>query len=470
MSIESLRRDIKALAQSSEKISKRLRRVEVLSRLSSVDTAETFIELDDTPNEYNGYAGWVPFVNGAETGLEFGPVGGACVAFVCGSPGWRATGGSPSRTLVHETAFQLSAGGDDRGEYAIDLQQVRFNDNDVAGGNFSSILGAEENEIIDNDGFSSEYSGILGSWNTIEDGYECYIVGTSNTIDGSAFPSSYQVNVVGSSMYDQYSNYVFLAGYNHNTENAFGCFALGEANEIEQKAASDNPTYSGATGILNDLEGDCYLVNVHGEENSAYGIGTVGNVTLWSEIHGFESYLCHVITNYAFGQGVRSYRPTGDGYYDGRIVFSGDYPNQWPAGSIPPLGTGAASTSGYNQDSWFSQNDFITDWPVAWTTSRFEFPIIQDSAWGFLAYINGVDQGLNNTYLWKIEGYVENNGGVMNIRLQTVTNLYRGVATKEWRISTTADRVIFQYRDTAGPDTTDVNIQFKMLTTECGYD
>ena len=38
--------------------------------------------------------------------------------------GWQINAGTESRYMKHSTAFQLSSGGDTRGAYAIDLQQV----------------------------------------------------------------------------------------------------------------------------------------------------------------------------------------------------------------------------------------------------------------------------------------------------------------------------------------------------------
>lgn len=385
--------------------------------------------------------------------------------------GWEIQEGAEYRYMKHSTAFQLSDGGNDRGSYAIDLQQSRFNDDDVAAGNFSAILAGEENEIIDPGGFDSEYSVIIGPFNTIDTGYECYVFGGSNTIDGGAF-GSYQVSAFGSSMYDQYSNYLFLAGYNHDSINAFGCFALGEANDLIENV-NDNPTYSGAIGVLNQMEGDVYISFMGGEENDLFGTGSpADNIALWDFLWGFRSYIGNVDTNIMLGQGGRSYEATHTGLLDGRIVWSGDYPREWPAGSVPPEGTGSSSPSGFNQLSWFSQNDKITDWTSSFVTSRFEFPIIQDSIWYFEAKIAGIELGAGNSYSWKIEGVVENDGGTTTILTSTVTNIYRDVATKEWQAAAddANDRLIFQYRDTAGADSTDCNIQFSMHTVEVGFD
>jgi hypothetical protein len=114
----------------------------------------------------------------------------------------------------------------------------------------------------------------------------------------------------------------------------------------------------------------------------------------------------------------------------------------------------------------------ITAWAATFTTSRFEFPIIEDSIWLFEAWIAGTELGCANSFAWKIEGVVENDGGTTTILAQTVTNIYRDVATKEWQAAAddVNDRLIFQFRDTAGPSSDDCNIQFTMRATEVGWE
>jgi hypothetical protein len=382
--------------------------------------------------------------------------------------GWRITAGTTSRTLQHSTAFQLDTGGNSRGTAAIDLQYTRSNANEVAAGDRGGIYGGEDNRITDSDGFSSEYTTIHGSTNYLDDAFDCHVIGNGNTIVNDG----YQVNIIGESIDDDGSTYIFASGLSHTTDTAYGCFVFGESNDVKQGAASDRPEYSGTFGLFSHLEGDVWNCFSFGYEVDFWGDGTPGERAIYSAIFGFENFVGNVQTNYIFGQGVRSYQSSYDGHLNGRIAFSGDYPNHWPAGSTPPAGTGGSTSSGYNQDSWFSQNDLITDWASAWTTARFEFPIISDQIWYFIAYIAGIEQGAANSYAWKIEGVVENDGGTTSILTSTVTNVYRDVATKEWQViaDDTNDRLVFQYRDTAGADATDCNIQFSMFTSEVGFD
>ena len=100
------------------------------------------------------------------------------------------------------------------------------------------------------------------------------------------------------------------------------------------------------------------------------------------------------------------------------------------------------------------------------------FPILEDSIWSFHAEIAGTELGCANSYAWKIEGVIENDGGVTTLLTSTVTNIYRDVVTKEWQVvaDNPNDRLVFQFRDTNGPDSTRCNIQFSMHTVEVGHE
>ena len=167
-----------------------------------------------------------------------------------------------------------------------------------------------------------------------------------------------------------------------------------------------------------------------------------------------------------FGRSLTSYLPAGlvGGFYNGRIVINGDGPQEFS--------TNTPSGTGFNQNSWFNQDTAINTWPTAWTSSRFQFPIIEDSIWGFTARIMGTELGCANTYDWLIEGAVKNDGGTTTMVWSTVTNNYRDVATKDWQVvaDDPNDRLVFQFRDTNGPDATRCNIQFSMHTVEVGYE
>lgn len=452
--------DTRFILQTLEGMSKRIRFLETLPRPTS-SVVDTFLELADTPSVYAGHGGFAVFVNPAEDGLRFDPVGGACVAFVCGPVGWRATGGTIPRTLVHETAFQLSADGDDRGAYAIDLQQVRFKDADVAGAEFSAILGNEENEI----GVDADWSTITGSYNAILDSSAgCHHVGQfSDVHDGS-----YSVHCTGEVHDIDAASWAFFSGYGHGTSitggaslSCVGVFSFIEQNEFIGTLAGDYPTYTGSFGLSLVQRGDVWYGFQFGEDCEIYGL-TGGNMINMQ--YGYNHYSEEAFNVFQFGYATKSVQAPGVDFYDGRIVWSGEWPNASPS-------DGTGWPGGYNQDSLFSQNDNITTWNVAWTTSRFEFPIIQESVWGFTAYIIGTERFAANIYSWKIEGLIKNAGGVTTLIWSVVTNNFRDVVTKEWQViaDNPNDRLVFQFRDTAGPDATICNIQLMLLTVEVGY-
>jgi hypothetical protein len=387
---------------------------------------------------------------------------GGCVTHTCGDTGWTASGGTTPRALVSDRAFQLATGGNARGAHAVDLQQLRFAAADVAAGERSMILMNEENRIHPN----SEYTVIVGPYNgTYSFGGVEPVYNTAIGLSIDMLGDTAICVLLGSSHDITHETYSQYMGYNHDANTSFGIFCYGEANDVLVNAV-DYPTYTSVGGVLNTTEGDVWEFIQFGESNYILGDEpTVGGIA-WNGIQlGYGCRIQNVSTTYQIGVNCWSVIPAGAGivdYYDTRFVFSGNSANDYPPITNP---------GGYNQGSWFSQSDFITTWNVAWTTARFEYPITIDMIWYFEAYITGTEQNAANSYAWKIEGVVENDGGTTSILTSTVTNVYRDVATKEWQViaDDANDRLVFQYRDTAGPDTTDCNIQLSMHTVEVGY-
>jgi len=256
-------------------------------------------------------------------------------------------------------------------------------------------------------------------------------------------------------------DFIYQFGLNHDADTGFGIFQALEGNQTIT-AGIDYPVYCAQIGILNEMEGDIFDCFQFGESNYMTNAG--GSELNWNSAQfGYANYHNNAYCVYSFGRNTDSYLPSNSGYYNGRIILNGDAQQDFPSGS---------EQYGFNQASWFSQNMKVTTWETTWTTGRFEFPIISDSIWYFRAYIAGIEQGAANSYAWSIEGVVENDGGTTSILTSTVTNVYRDVTTKEWQVvaDDTNDRLAFQYRDTAGQDTTDCNIQFSMHTVEVGWD
>jgi hypothetical protein len=388
---------------------------------------------------------------------------GGCVTHTCGATGWRASGGTAPREIVHETAFQLEVDGNARGTYAVDLQQLRFAATDVAAGDYSAIYTNEENRIHPD----SSYMVIVGTYNrTIlagswEPNYNT-IIGWSNYLYGDTYVSTF----LGGAHTPTHAAFSQFMGYNNDTGGSsgvcFGVIMMGEANDMWDNAV-DYPTYTLTGGVLNRTEGDVWLYFQWGEGNYILGDEpTVGGLAWVGFQFGYANHIENVEHNYQIGDRCWSQIPSGSmsDYYDLRFTFGSG------ANDYPPI----VNPGGYNQNSWFTRSDRITTWAVAWTSS-FEFPIVIDSIWYFLAYITGTEQDCANSFAWKIEGVVENDGGTTTILTSTVTNIYRDVATKEWQViaDNVNDRLVFQFRDTAGPDTDDCNIQMALYTVEVGY-
>jgi hypothetical protein len=468
--VQLIRSEIKTISKALEGMSKRLRKVEVLSRLSASSDTNTFLQLLDVDEDtYDNKAGLFVKVNVDETGLVFGPAGSACVTFICGSPGWRGYGGNPVRTLVHEEAFQLDADGSPRGDYAVDLQQIRSNDNEVAGALGSIILGGEDNRIDP----TSEYSFVQGAFSWIYDSggvpYASGIFGVGSFISGS---NTYAAFAFGDSHNIDDGTEVFFFGSGNRTRpmtfssGGFGVAAFFELNDFQATANSREPTYCSIIGISNDIVGDVYNCYIFGEQNRIDEGNTGPGNQAWVNMQiGYGTFLKNTLCNFAFGRNVKSVTPVGTNYNYGRIVWNGDGPGSTPSDGLPGLG------SGHNQDSLFAESEMILSWPAAFTTSRFIFPIPVDAVWFFEAYIAGTEQNCANSYAWKIEGVIENAAGTTTLLVSTVTNVYRDVVTKEWQViaDDATDTLKFQYRDTVGPDATDCNIQFLMHTSEVGF-
>lgn len=405
---------------------------------------------------------------GASVVAEDDPGGGATKVTILGDDfcrviplpiGWEIKAGGTYRYLKHSSAFQLTDEGDDRGVDAIDLQMEQFNATYVAAADTSAILTNEQNKIE----ADCTYSVIIGQWNEILDNSgNNYIIGFSNEI----LNNSGAVCILGHAMDVDEGSYGTLLGYNHEIDDALGFTIWGEQNE-QLENVNDYPTYCTQGGILNIAIGNVFGCYQFGEDNKMFSLGSVGAEIVWtSGQFGFRHYAQNVSTNWQFGQSTKSYIPDADAsldMYDGRIVHSGDYSNDHPS-------DGTGEVGGFNQDSWFSQNDIINTWNVAWTTMRFQFPIIQDSIWTFLIYVSATEKGCVNSHSFKIEGCIENDGGVTTMLASTVTNIYRDVVTKECQaIADNAnDRLAIQFRDTGGPDATWTNIQISMFTVEVG--
>ena len=210
------------------------------------------------------------------------------------------------------------------------------------------------------------------------------------------------------------------------------------------------------------MTGETFNAFQFGEAHIMDGGDASATNDIWNALQvGYDFRFKNVYNNYAFGYSGESRNPTpGTGYYDGRILLANGV---FTSGPLSPF------VHGYNQDSIFFKGYIISSWPAGFTTA-WQFPIISDSIWYFEIFIAGTETGCANSFAWKIEGVVENDGGTTTILVQTVTDVYRDVVTREWQAAAddANDRLLIQYRDTAGPAATPTNIMMRMHTVEVG--
>ena len=396
-----------------------------------------------------------------ETQVAYALSGGPCVTFVCGATGWRGTGGVIPRTLVHEVAFQLDTGGNARGAYAVDLQQDRNNATEIAGGDYSFIHGQDNR--IDPGG---DYSFAAGWSNELGAGaWMCYAMGGWNDIDIAAtYPGGqYLVYLFGESHDIDEGNYVFFGGSNIDViDEAFGAYSFGENNTFEAIATSDYPTYTGSFAAIGCLQkGDVWSSLQVGEDNTIDN--TVSAADQWIFQFGFDHFARHIKGALQIGQETCAYDPDQSEYYDSSFLI----------GNGSNDGFATVPWQGMNQGRILSQAGWISTWNVAWTT-EWEFPIRPDMVHYFETMVVGTESGAVNSYAWKVDGVVENDGGTTSILAGsvTVTNIYRDVATKEIQVvaDDPNDRLLFQFRDTGGPDATACNLQIMFRMVEVGND
>lgn len=413
-----------------------------------------------------------------ETLISYYTSTGPCVTFVCGATGWRGTGGTIPRTLVHETAFQLDTGGNARGAYSVDLQYSRVNADEVCKGSYSinqgyrnqvehdlSAVFGDWHELTADAVYIPEYNFVQGDAHRMgKYAYCCVAMGIGNDVDPTATYTGgqYLVYLLGESHDVHEGNYIFVFGSDNDVnDEAFGAYSFGENNDFTATGISDYPTYTGSYAAINcEQKGDVWCSLQAGEQNDIFETGS--GSTLYIGQFGYQQYCEHVIGGMQVGRQTCLYDPDEGNYWDGTFLISNGVND----------GFASAPFQGMNQGGHTSQAGGITTWNVAWTT-EWEFPIRQDIVTYFKAVIVGTESGAANSYCWILEGVIENDGGTTTILASTATNnYYRDVATKEWQVvaDDANDRLAFQFRDTAGPDATACNLQILMHFVQVGND
>lgn len=106
------------------------------------------------------------------------------------------------------------------------------------------------------------------------------------------------------------------------------------------------------------------------------------------------------------------------------------------------------SVYGDAQASWHTQSSTmaITD---SWN-DLFSFDVPTDTTWTFLALITGIRQGATESFSYKVEGCIENDGGTVSLLASTVTTIYEDDAS--YALQAVADdssnELEFQLQDT----------------------
>lgn len=164
-------------------------------------------------------------------------------------------------------SFQTDDEGDCRGDYAIDLQMSRTNDNQVAQGNYSVISGGQNNRA------ATDYSVIGGGENNIiDDGATMYSViagGKDNRIlsDFSVIGGG-ENNLIG----DLYHHSVIAGGQDNSVLSNYSVIGGGEGNLVDED--SSHSVITG--GYQNKITGDTadFSVISGGYMNQTEGINT----------------------------------------------------------------------------------------------------------------------------------------------------------------------------------------------------
>jgi hypothetical protein len=199
------------------------------------------------------------------------------------------------------------AGGDARGEYAIDLQTRRALSNQVASAIGSSILGGQSNKLNSSGTNSNNSVIVAGNLNTIQGNNKSNTfigAGSSNIIDGSASV------IVGGNLNTSFANSTFIGGGDSNTANGTLSIIVGGSNNQSNAnyttvVGGQSNTASASHGTVSGGQSNVASTNTHatvvgGQSNTASGAhsvaGGISNVASGTRSTAFGN------TNTASGQ------------------------------------------------------------------------------------------------------------------------------------------------------------------------
>ena len=220
---------------------------------------------------------------------------------------------SPSGTgaLVAQAPDGTVAGGNARGDNAVDLQTARSAADQVARRPYSGILSGRNNGIFQNAGNYSVISG--GNTNSI-------IFGDGNTISGG------QSNIINSTGFTSYN--AIVGGYS-NVANGGGIVVGGENNTGGGLGSTVFGRLNTSGGQYNSIFG--YAQNLSGNHSFAAGVNNISGAsnTAMISYHGYAYLLGQ------FVQGTQWAGGTYEGTFQSSVVL---------ATSNPTLTSGATAT------------------------------------------------------------------------------------------------------------------------------
>lgn len=321
--------------------------------------------------------------------------------------------------------WALGTGGDDRGTYAIDLQQSRTDESQVASGNYS-FLGGGINNIV-----SGEYDVLLGGeqneasggWSTMSGGYRNQATGDGAVVGGGKFNiASGAVSVIGGG----YANYVsgqssIVAGGHSNQ--AVGLYASifgGYHNETSNQYATV------AGGYYNTASGE-YTAIIAGRTNKAIGNYSVVSGGYYNRAYG--NYACIVAGNYNNAYGEYS------GILNGLYAKTNNYGQHTQA-------SGRFSTAGDAQVSSLVARIITTNatpLELYLNGSTERLSIASDTTWVFrILVVARRANGDNESAGYEFKGVIDNNAGTTAL-VGSVTKTVLAEDMPAWDCDVTAD-------------------------------
>jgi hypothetical protein len=355
-------------------------------------------------------------------------------------------------TLAH-VPDGTAAGGNKRGQYAVDWQRSRSNASRVASGNYSTVVGGESNAAANSYSFvgggannvaANSYSFVGGGANNVAaNSYSFVGGGNSNTASGSGS------TVVGGGANNVAANsYSFVGGGNSNTASGnYSTVVGGESN-----AAANS--YSFVGGGANNVAANSYSFVGGGNINTASGSGsTVGGGTNNTANGG---YSCIPGGLYGTTRNIQGY------FAFPACAAPVDYAVGVSQSGLLILGrqtTDATATV-------LASNSFGVS-----ATNQFTIP--NNSAYSFSGEVIAGVTAAGNTARWTINGAIKRGANAATTAMvgtPTVTMTHNDAGAAAWTVAVTADTTNGGIKvEVTGAASTTIRWVCKINTTEMTF-